>query len=61
MTDSSKDCLTCKFIGIGTFSTISIYASMLRKTVPKSDKGQRLFLATFAVCSGAIAILRAVT
>ena len=61
MTDSSKDCLTCKFIGVGTFSAISIYASMLRKTVPKSDKGQRIFLAIFAVGSGGIAILRAVT
>ena len=56
------DCLQCRVIGVGTFGGIASYALYLRQfKTPASDKGQRLFLAAFAIGAGSIAVLRAVS
>jgi len=54
----TKDCFTCRTIGVLTFSGISSYAIYLRMNTPSHDKGQRIFLGVFAIGALSMAIVR---
>lgn len=53
-----KDCMSCKIIGVSTFTGIGLYALNLRHSTPIADKRQRVFLACFAVSAFGVASLR---
>jgi hypothetical protein len=53
-----EDCLSCKAIGVATFTGIGLYALNLRYKTPVGDKRQRTFLACFAVCAFGVGSLR---
>jgi len=53
-----EDCLSCKVIGMSTFTGIGLYALHLRMKTPVADKRQRVFLACFAVSAFGVASLR---
>ena len=54
-----EDCNECRIIGSLTFTGVAGYLLYVRSTVRHTEKGQRFFLASFAVASAAIAAARA--
>ena len=55
----SKDCLTCRTVGVLTFGGVGVYMLHLFQTTPKRDKGQRLFVAAFAAAAFGLSAYRA--
>ena len=57
--ERSKDCLSCKIIGVGTFSGIGTYGAYLFYHTPSSNRQNRIFYAMFSLGAFTAAIFRA--
>ena len=51
-----EKCFGCKMVGVGTISSVAIYAAYLRATTPKSDPRTRAFLLLFSGSAAAFAV-----
>lgn len=56
--EENKSCLTCKLIGVSTFTGIGLYTSYLLINTPKLNKTNRIFYSIFSLSAFTIAIIR---
>lgn len=56
--NQKEDCLSCKIIGVSTFSGIGAYGSYLYFITPKNNSKNRLFYSIFTLTSFSLALFR---